>query len=192
MREDTKLVLFLFTSTDLPLYPQSNSQNASAKSQIGDWTDPNDVLVLFLSFLHILPVSRPAQLPDSSTVPTLFRHLSSLLSSPTRLFLCLLRRPPPVACLRRWDFPSQPSSWPIAWLSPVPRHLLFLLAASMALPGRRPRGRLLKLASPNPEPRGEDTCTEKSSPESVSTGDSTKPTLGFWRPQPFPTCSNPD
>ncbi|XP_021077850.1 regulator of G-protein signaling 20 isoform X1 [Mus pahari] len=106
------------------------------------------------------------KLPDSSTVPTLFRHLSRLLSSPTRLFLCLLRRPPPVACLRRWDFPSQSNSWPTAWLSPVPRRLLFLLAASMALPGRCPRGRLLKLASPNREPRGEDACIEKSSPES--------------------------
>lgn len=127
------------------------------------------------------------QLPDSPTVPTRFRHLPSLLlSSPTRLFLCLLRRPPPVACLHRCDFPPQPSSWRTTWLSPVPRRLLFLLAASMALPGRPPRGRRLKLATPNPEHRGEDACTGKSSPESVSTGDSTNPTFGFRRPQPFP------
>ncbi|XP_076780546.1 regulator of G-protein signaling 20 isoform X1 [Arvicanthis niloticus] len=106
------------------------------------------------------------ELPDSPTVPTLLRHLSSLLSSPTRLFLYLLRRPPPAVRLRNWDFPPQPSSWPTAWLSPVPRRLLFLLAASMALPGRPLRGRRLKLASPNPEPRGEDACTGKSSPES--------------------------
>ncbi|XP_028629231.1 LOW QUALITY PROTEIN: regulator of G-protein signaling 20 [Grammomys surdaster] len=64
------------------------------------------------------------------------------------------------------DFPPQPSSWSTARLSPVPRRLLFLLAASMALPGRPPRGRRLKLSSPNPEPRGEDACTGKSSPES--------------------------
>lgn len=148
--------------------------------------DRNDVLVLFLFFLHTLPADRPAQLPDSPNAPTLLRHLSSLLSSHTRLFLCLLRRPPPAARLRPWDFPSQPSSWHTAWLSPVPRRLLFLLVASMALPGRPPRGRRLKLASPSQELREEDACTGKSSPESVSTGDSTKPTLGFRRPPPFP------
>ncbi|XP_052031958.1 regulator of G-protein signaling 20 isoform X1 [Apodemus sylvaticus] len=106
------------------------------------------------------------KLPDLPTAPTLFLHLSGLLSSPTRLFSCLLQRPCPVACLRRWDFPPQPSSKPTAWLSPVPRRLLFLLVASMALPGRPPRGRRLKLASPNPEPREGDACTAKSSPES--------------------------
>lgn len=142
------------------------------------------MLVLFLSFLHTLPAVHPAQLPDSPAVQTLLRHLSSLLTSPTKLFLCLLRRPPPAARLRSWDFPPQPSSWPTAWLSPVPRCLLFLIAASMALPGRPSRSRRLKLASRNLEPRGEDACTGKSSPESVSTGDFTKPTLR--KPQPFP------
>ncbi|NP_001388944.1 regulator of G-protein signaling 20 isoform 2 [Rattus norvegicus] len=106
------------------------------------------------------------KLPDSPNAPTLLRHLSSLLSSHRRLFLCLLRRPPPAARLRPWDFPSQPSSWPTAWLSPVPRRLLFLLVASMALPGRPPRGRRLKLSSPSQELREEDACTGKSSPES--------------------------
>ena len=86
MREETKLVLSLFTSTDLLLYPQSNSQNASTRSQIGDCgQDRTDVLVLFLAFL-----THPSRLPPC-TAPRLhrvdsFRHLSSLLSSCSCVF----------------------------------------------------------------------------------------------------------
>lgn len=135
----------------------------------------------FSPFLHTLPAFRPAQLPDS----TGSTHFATFLACSPAVLVSSAATPSRGLPGRR-DFPSQPSSWPTAWLSPEPHRLLFLLVASMALPGRRPRGRLLKLASPNSEPRGEDACTEKSSPESVSTGNSTKPTLGFWRPQPFP------
>lgn len=149
------------------------------------------MLGLFLSFPHTLPVVLPAQLPDSPAVQTLLHHLSSLLSSFMLFFKDLLRRPPPTACPRRWDFSPQLPAWPGACLSPVTRRLLLLLVASVALPGRPPRGRRLKLASPNPEPREEDACTGKSSPESVSTGDSTKPILCLLWPQPFPLVLTP-
>ncbi|XP_059111613.1 regulator of G-protein signaling 20 isoform X2 [Peromyscus eremicus] len=116
----------------------------------------------------------PAQLPDSPAVQTLLHHLSSLLNSFMLFFSDLLRRPPPTACPRRWDFTPQLPAWPGAWLSPVTRRLLLLLGASMALPGRPPRGRRLKLASPNPEPREEDACTGKSSPESPAGSERTE------------------
>ncbi|XP_005362306.1 regulator of G-protein signaling 20 isoform X1 [Microtus ochrogaster] len=109
---------------------------------------------------------RPAQLPDSPAFRTLLHHLSSLPCSFTRFFSDLLRRPPPSTGPRPWDCSPQLPAWPAARLSPVPHRLLLLLAASMALPGRPPRGRRLKLANLNPDPREEDACTGKSSPES--------------------------
>ncbi|KAH0517633.1 Regulator of G-protein signaling 20 [Microtus ochrogaster] len=126
------------------------------------------------------------KLPDSPAFRTLLHHLSSLPCSFTRFFSDLLRRPPPSTGPRHWDCSPQIPAWPAARLSPVPHRLLLLLAASMALPGRPPRGRRLKLANLNPDPREEDACTGKSSPESVSIGDSTKPILGLPLPQPFP------
>ncbi|ERE85971.1 regulator of G-protein signaling 20-like protein [Cricetulus griseus] len=105
------------------------------------------------------------KLPDSPAVWTLLHHLSSLLCSFTRFFSGLLRRPPPAARPRRWDFFPQLPAWPASRLSPEPRRLLLLLAASMALPGRPPRSRHLKLTSPNPESREEDPCSGRSSPE---------------------------
>lgn len=142
--------------------------------------------MLFLSFAHTLRAVRPAQLPDSPAVWTLLHHLSSLLCSFTRFFSGLLRRPPPAARPRRWDFFPQLPAWPASRLSPEPRRLLLLLAASMALPGRPPRSRHLKLTSPNPESREEDPCSGRSSPECVSTGDASKPILGLPQPQAFP------
>nr|XP_021517622.1 LOW QUALITY PROTEIN: regulator of G-protein signaling 20-like [Meriones unguiculatus] len=62
------------------------------------------------------------------------------------------------------DFSYPLPAWLTAWLAPAPRHLLLLLAASMALPGRPLRGRRLKLASL--KPGEEDVCAGKSSPES--------------------------
>lgn len=192
MTGESNLALFLLLSPTFSYIPKVKSQNTSARSlTCVTGQDPNDLLGLFLSFPHTLPALRPAQLPDLPAFRTPLHHLSSLPCSITRFFSDLLRRPPPATGPRRWDCSPQLPAWPAAWLSPVPHRLLLLLAASMALPGRPPRGRRLKLANLNPEPREEDSCTGKSSPEFVSIGDSTKPILGLPRPQPFPLVLSP-
>ncbi|XP_011853492.1 PREDICTED: regulator of G-protein signaling 20 isoform X1 [Mandrillus leucophaeus] len=110
----------------------------------------------------------PAQLPDSPAAPKLLGLLYSPLSSLTRFFSHLLRRPPPEAPRRRPNFSPLLPALPAARLSrgheELPGRLSLLLGAALALPGRPSGGRPLRPARPVGKPREEDATAGQSSP----------------------------
>ncbi|EHH64166.1 Regulator of G-protein signaling 20 [Macaca fascicularis] len=110
----------------------------------------------------------PAQLPYSPAAPKLLGLLYSPLSSLTRFFFHLLRRPPPEAPRRRPNFSPLLPALPAARLSrgheELPGRLSLLLGAALALPGRPSGGRPLRPARPVGKPREEDATAGQSSP----------------------------
>ncbi|XP_011740629.2 regulator of G-protein signaling 20 isoform X5 [Macaca nemestrina] len=109
----------------------------------------------------------PAQLPYSPAAPKLLGLLYSPLSSLTRFFSHLLRRPPPEAPRRRPNFSPLLPALPAGRLSrgheELPGRLSLLLGAALALPGRPSGGRPLRPARPVGKPR-EDATAGQSSP----------------------------
>ncbi|KAM6170885.1 LOW QUALITY PROTEIN: regulator of G-protein signaling 20 [Erethizon dorsatum] len=109
----------------------------------------------------------PAQLLGSPAAPKLRSLLSRPLSSLTQFFAHLLRTPPP-APRRRPDFSPLLPALSAARLSraheELPGRLLLLLGAALALPGRAPGGRALRLADWVAKPREEEASAGQSSP----------------------------